>query len=126
MRKELGMDKPRMEALARAIVIVGESAARATRQLREALAAYEEAALRAALGRIEEDEKCDPFAELLAAMREIEKLALMDGITVDPAELEVTRKTPRPPKRLGPVNKSNHTTNRPPRRARSSCYRCRH
>ena len=28
---------------------------------------------------------------------------------------------PRPPKRIGPVNKANYTYNRPQRRARSSC-----
>lgn len=29
---------------------------------------------------------------------------------------------PRPPKRIGPVNKANYTYNRPQRRARSSCH----
>ncbi len=120
------MDKPKIEAIARNLVIVAESAAIATRQLREALAAYEEAILREAIGRIEEDEKCDPFATLLEAMREIEKQALMEELAIEPADLEAPRKVPRPPKRLGPVNKANHTASRPPKRARSSCYRCRH
>jgi hypothetical protein len=90
------------------------------------MAELEEAAIRAAITQIEEDEYCDPFARLLEAMREIEKQVLMEELAVDPADLELPRKTPRPPKRLGPVNKANFTASRPPRRARSSCYRCRH
>lgn len=120
------MDKPKIEAIARNLVIVAESAAIATRRLREALAAYEEAILREAIGRIEEDEKCDPFAELLQAMAEIDRQCLMEELAADPAELEMPLKLPRPPKRTGPTNKTNYTTNRPPRHARSSCYRCRH
>lgn len=30
---------------------------------------------------------------------------------------------PRPPRRLGPINKTNYTARNPPRRARSSCYK---
>ena len=120
------MDKPKIEAIARNLVMVAESAAMATRRLREALAAYEEAAIREALGQIEEDEKLDPFAELLAAMEEVRERRLLDELEAfveDPADLELPRKTPRPPKRLGPVNKANFTASRPPKRARSSCYR---
>lgn len=123
------MDKPRMEAVARALGMVAESAALATRQLREALVAYEETTLREAVGRIEEDEKCDPFAELLQALEDIQKQCLLDELAAfaeDPAYLATPRKVPRPPKRLGPVNKANHTASRPHKRARSSCYRCRH
>ena len=116
------MDKPKIEAIAINLVIVAESAAIATRQLREALAAYEEAILREAIGRIEEDEKCDPFAKLLEAMREIEKQALMEELAIEPADLEAPRKVPRPPKRIGPVNKVNYTANRPRRQARSNCH----
>lgn len=71
----------------------------------------------------------DSFAELLAAMEEVRERCLLDELAAfaeDPADLELPRKTPRPPKRLGPVNKANHTTNKPPRRARSSCYIRRH
>jgi hypothetical protein len=120
------MDKPRMEAVARALVIVGESAALAARQLREALMAYEEAVIREAVGQIEEDEKLDPFARLLQAMEDIRKQVLMEELAVDPADLEPPRKVLRPPKRIGPINKVNYTASRPPKRARSSCYRCRH
>lgn len=33
-----------------------------------------------------------------------------------------SKETHRPPKYLGPVTKTNYSYNRPPRRARSSCY----
>ena len=54
--------------------------------------------------------------DLLAAMEELAELAL-------DMPLYFRQKTPRPPKCLGPVNKANHTASRPPRRARSSCYK---
>lgn len=120
------MDTPKLEAIARNLVMVGESMAIATRQLREALVAYEEAAIREAIGRIEEDEKCDPFATLLEAMEAMREQVLMEEFAEDRAYLEAPRKVPRPPKRLGPVNKANYTASRPPRRARSSCYIRRH
>lgn len=123
------MDNPKIEAIARSVVIVGEAAAQATRRLREALVAFEEAALREAIAEIEEDEKLDPFAALLQAMEETRERCLLDELAAfaeDPASLETPRKVPRPPKRLGPVNKANFTASRPPKRARSSCYIRRH
>lgn len=120
------MDNPKIEAIARNLVIVAESAGIAVRRLREALAAFEEATLREAITKIEEDEKLDPFARLLEAMSEIEKQVLMEELAVDPADFEAPKKILRPPKQLGPVNKANHTASRPPKRARSSCYKCRH
>lgn len=123
------MDKSELETVARILVLVAESAAIAARRLREAMAAFEEATLREAIVQIEENENCDPFAELLQAKEEIRERCLMDELAAfaeDPAHLKPPRKVPRPPKRLGPVNKANHTASRPPRRARSSCYRCRH
>ena len=120
------MDTPRLETIARNLVKLAESLAGPTKQLREAAEAIEEAAIKAAILQIEEDEKVDPMAELLRAMREIQEQLLMEELAVDPADLEVPRKMPRPPKRLGPVNKANYTASRPPRRARSSCYIRRH
>ena len=123
------MDDQKIEAIARSVVIVGEAAVQAARRLREALVDFEEAALREAIAEIEEDEKLDPFAALLQAMEEIRERCLLDELAAfaeDPADLETPRKVPRPPKRLGPVNKANFTASRPPKRARSSCYRCRH
>lgn len=123
------MEKQKIEAIARSVVIVGEAAAQAARRLREALVAFEEATIREAICRIEEDENRDPFAELLQVMEEIRERCLLDELAAfaeDPADIETPRKVPRPPKRLGPVNKANFTASRPPKRARSSCYRCRH
>lgn len=120
------MDKQRIDAIANALVIVSETAAFAARKFGEAMAAFTEATLREAIFQIEEDENCDPFATLREAMREIEKQALIGELAEDPADLELPRKTPRPPKRLGPVNKANFTASRPPKRARSSCCIRRH
>jgi hypothetical protein len=66
----------------------------------------------------------DPFAELLQAMEQSLQAELADlaELAEDAPPLPQTI-TLRPPKYLGPVNKANHTASRPPRRARSSCYK---
>lgn len=124
------MEKQKIEAIARIVVIVGEAAAQAARQLREAMAVVEAATLMEAFRQVVyADENSDPFAELLQAVEDIRKRCLLDelaDLVEDPADHEAPKKIPRPPKRTGPVNKANHTISRPPRRARSSCYRCRH
>lgn len=63
----------------------------------------------------------DPFAELLQAMEQA-RLAQLAELVEDITPLQPPQ-IPRPPKRLGPVNKPNHTASRPPKRARSSCYK---
>ena len=62
------------------------------------------------------------FAALQEAARRITE-AIAEAVTqaVEPQRPEI----PRPPKYLGPVNKANHTASRPPKRARSNCYKCR-
>lgn len=67
----------------------------------------------------------DPIAELLQAMEFMEAQAQMMELAEQAADMPriSTKKTPRPPKCLGPINKANHTASRPPRRARSSCYK---
>ena len=120
------MNKQRIEDVASAVVMIGDAVAYANRKFGEAMAAFAAATFREAITKIEEDEKLDPFAALLEAAREIDKQILTEELAEEPADLELPRKTPRPPKRLGPVNKANHTASRPPKRARSSCYRCRH
>lgn len=70
----------------------------------------------------------DPFSELLKAMNEIAELDLAELIpqqAEDMPPLPPTRIS-RPPKYIGPVNKANYAANRPPKRARSSCYIRRH
>ena len=120
------MDTPKLETIARNRVVVFASVAVTTRRLREAMAELEEAAIRAAITQIEEDEYCDPIAKLLEAMEEVREQVLLEELAIDPADIEMPRKMPRPPKKLGPINKENYTARRPPRQARSSCYRCRH
>lgn len=71
-----------------------------------------------------DDDKCDPMADFLSRFEELRAQYLMDEmaeIAEDPAIIPQPRKTPRPPKRTGPVNKANYTANRPHRVARSSC-----
>lgn len=63
----------------------------------------------------------DPFAELLQAMEQSLQAELAE-LAEDMPPLPPP-KIPRPPKYLGPVNKANHTASKPPRRARSSCYK---
>lgn len=113
------MDEPKIETIARNLVIVAESMAIATRRLRENLEAFEETKLREAIAQIEEYEILDPFARLLEAMSEIRKQVLLEEFAVELEDIEAPKKTPRPPKRIGPVNKANYTANRPRRVARS-------
>ena len=123
------MDEQKIEALTKGIVIAGEAAAQAARRFREAQAAYLEDKTREAIAEIEEEQKPDQITALLQAMEELQERCLVDELAAfgyDPADLETPRKVPRPPKRLGPVNKANHTASRPPKRARSSCYIRRH
>ncbi len=67
----------------------------------------------------------DPIAELLQAMDFMEAQAQMMELAelVDDMPLLPPPKIPRPPKYLGPVNKANYTASRPPKQARSSCYK---
>lgn len=115
-----------LEELNRAVLIIGDSlqqVAAAAKNMASALAENVarsgvadygtamvalEAVLQAAAGMTAQD--------FLPAMEELAELA------VDMPPLP-RPKTPRPPKCLGPVNKTNHIASRPPRRARSSCYK---
>lgn len=67
----------------------------------------------------------DPIAELLQAVDFMEAQAQITELAelIDDIPLLPPPKILRPPKYLGPVNKANHTASRPPRRARSSCYK---
>ena len=67
------------------------------------------------------------WAEGLSTTPEITTLLdELAALAVDPVDIAPTRKLPRPPKSMAPVNKANYTANRPARRARSSCYIRRH
>ena len=63
----------------------------------------------------------NPATEYLDILAAIESLReFIDGIGEE-KPLLIERKLPRPPRRLGPVNRTNYQANRPPRVARSSC-----
>lgn len=121
------MDDLQMEKLKSACVIAGESIARAAEAFIAAAEAFEAAeiakALRVGLSRIYEDEKHREFAELMRRIGElggdIDAEVLQELAEIAEEIPPPPKKTPRPPRRIGPVNKANYTANRPPRVARS-------
>lgn len=66
------------------------------------------------------------YEETRADFEEMKTMYDLADMVEEPADIEIPRKIPRPPKRLTPVNKANYAANRPPKRARSSCYIRRH
>ena len=117
-----------LEETARACVIISGyfwSVAEAIEYLADAAAAFGAKAIGTETAVLWED-KSDPIEALRRAIEEKEKISELAYMAEEPADIEPPRKTPRPPKRLGPVNKVNYAENRPPRRARSSCYIRRH
>jgi hypothetical protein len=116
-----------LRQVAKAAAAVGCKIAAATIELGTLCAAFEERELYRALQA--EADKLDPITELLQAMEELKELDLLETMAQLAEELAedippLPPKIPRPPKRLGPVKKANYTASRPPRRARSSCYKC--
>lgn len=63
----------------------------------------------------------DELEELLQAIERMNETECLADYAEDIADID-KEEIPRPPKRIGPVNKVNYTYNRPQRRARSSCY----
>lgn len=77
------------------------------------------------------DDLCDHYEvdnvqELQQAFERIQAPADMADLADDLDEIIPTKKLPRPPKRIGPVNKANYAANKPPRVARSSCRTNKH
>lgn len=124
------MDDRLTERLASACVIIGEGLQSAAEALRSVAAAFETAqvakALDVDLGRVWKDGERDAMEALRRAMNEMggdidkEMLQELAEMAEDMPPI-IHKKMPRPPKYLGPVNKTNYTANRPPRQARSSC-----
>lgn len=119
------MDEDSMARLGRVCLIISDEFTKVA----DAVKAFNDALAAKAAG-IEpeaenwDDDKCDPMAELLSRFEELRAQYLTDEmaeIAEDPAIIPPPRKTPRPPKCTGPVNKANYTARRPPRVARSSC-----
>lgn len=130
-----------LEELNRALVIIGDSfqqVAKAAASAARAIAAATMEAISYTSAQEKEMELYrelqagadiqDPFAELQQAAEKVAAQDFLDALA-ELAELALDmppylhQKPPRPPKYLGPVNKANHTASRPPRRARSSCYK---
>lgn len=98
-------------------------------KLSDELKAFNDAIVAKAVGVEPEAEKWveykyDPIEELRRLLGDMDKekaMAEFADLEENPADIPPPRKMPRPPKRIGPVNRSNYTANRPPRVARSSC-----
>lgn len=124
------MTDSQMERLKDACIIIGESLQGAAEALRSIAAAFETAQIAKAmdvdLGSIWKDGEQDAMNALMRKMNEIgggidtEMLQELAEMVEDMPPI-VHKKMPRPPKRLGPINKANYSANRPARRARSNC-----
>lgn len=68
------------------------------------------------------EEKISTLADLQQEFCEAVAMYELIELAQEPEDIPPPKKIPRPAKYLGPVNKANYTANRPPRRARSSCY----
>lgn len=114
------MNDEQWEELQRACVIVGESMAKAAAAAVEAMVIVA-ANISDIVADVCDHYEDDPREELLKAIERIKELADQDNLADDLDDFIPAKKLPRPPKRLGPVNKANYSHNRPQRRARSSC-----
>ena len=125
------MDDLQMERLKNAVIIAGESFERALNAMRTLI----EAMLLDNWGEdpsnLWDEKEHDPMADLARALNamggdiDIEKLRELDKLAEDMPPF-IHKKMPRPPKYLGPVNRTNYSANRPQRRARSSCRTVKH
>lgn len=125
------MDDLHLKQISRAFVITGNELQRAAEALGATAAAF--AACEAAkamgvdLGCKWKDGERDALDALRRVMNEAggdidkERLQELAEFVEDPEDIPPPRKIPRPPKRIGSVNKTNFAASRPPRRARSSC-----
>ena len=116
------MNEEQYEELRRACVIIGECCTKAVKAV-----AAEMAIVSANLSDIVDDVMdhydVDNRDEFLQAIERMIASADMGDLAEDLDDITPTEKLPRPPKRIGPVNKSNYSHNRPQRRARSSCLK---
>lgn len=122
------MDDLQIRKIEKACLIIGDSLQRALDAFRAAAEAFAQVNAANALGvdldRVWEDEKNEAYAELLQKIRELGTMATLDDLSELAEDKDIIlppKKMPRPPKCIGPVNKANHTANRPPRVARSNC-----
>ena len=114
------MNEEQWEELTRACVIVGEHMAKAA-EAAARVCAMVAANLSDMMEDVCDHYEVDSMAELLQAIERIKASADMGDLADDLDEIIPVKKLPRPPKRIGPVNKVNYTHNRPQRLARSCC-----
>lgn len=129
------MTDSQWERLKDACVIMGECLQGAVEAFRSIAAAFEAEqvakALNVDLGSVWKDVEQDQMEALRRAMNEIggdidkEMLQKMSELVEDMPPI-IHKKIPRPPKCLGPVNRTNYTANRPARVARSCCRKVKH
>lgn len=129
------MTDSQRERLKDACVIMGECLQGAVEALRSIAAAFEAEqvakALNVDLGSLWKDGEQDAMEALRRAMSviggDIDKETLQEfAAMVEDMPPIVHKKIPRPPKHLGPVNRTNYTANRPARVARSCCRKVKH
>jgi len=102
-----------MEQLRQACVIVGESIAKAV-----AIVALN---LSDMMDYVADHHEIDSIDALRYAIERMNAADDMGDLADDLDDIIPAPKLPRPPKRIGPVNKANYTHNKPQRRARSNC-----
>ena len=103
-----------------ACAIMADDLQRVMDAFRTMAAAFETETTAKALG-VDLGSKGEEYEELLRRIGELGTTGTLDNLVEAPEDIPQPQKTPRPPKRTGPVNKVNYTANRPPRVARSSC-----
>lgn len=114
------MNEEQMEALGRACMIIGESLSRAFDEIAAAIALFADN-----ITDIVDDVmvyyEVDSVDEFQRAIERIKESANLADYAEEIADID-REEIPRPPKKIGPVNKVNYTYNRPQRRARSNCH----
>ena len=115
------MDETQLEKLTRACVIIGQNVASAVEGIKAAMAALQANELAFSCGCESADDMRDRLNALLRDFSEAEATGYLSTYADEAEPIPPPKKTPRPPKRTGPINKANYTANRPPRMARSSC-----
>lgn len=120
------MDDLQIEELKRACVVIGEAIDRVAETIRVVIDGMVATAMEVAEAHKQEDDYRDPFEALKRAIDDMDATDWLSQIAIEPVDIPPPKKIPRPPKRLGPVNKVNYAANRPPRRARSNCRSIKH
>lgn len=114
------MNDEQMEELARACVIIGENLSRAFEAFAAAISLFADN-ITDIVDDVADHYGCNDMQELLQLLEKTKEQYIDDFADDLSVITPIKTKLPRPPKRIGPVNKANYIANRPPRVARSSC-----